>query len=178
MKNKAVFLDRDGTLNKVMLRDGKSFPPRDSKDFEILAGVKDAIDLFESQGYIPIVVTNQPDFARGTSTLEQIDSLNNMVREKLNIKHIYTCLHDDQDDCLCRKPKPGLLVQAAHELNIELTASIMIGDRWRDIQAGQLVGCSCYYIDCNYMEPQPQQPFERVLSLFDAAKKIGSIHDI
>lgn len=171
-------MDRDGTLNKVIIRDGRPFPPEELKEFELLEGVKDALDIFKSQGFIPIVVTNQPDFARGKSTLEQIESLNNMVRKNLNIEHIYTCLHDDQDDCLCRKPKPGLLVQAAYELNIELTASIMIGDRWRDIQAGQAAGCSCYYIDYNYIELQPKQPFERVQSLFDAAKKIWSIHDI
>lgn len=178
MKNRAVFLDRDGTLNKVVIRDGIPFPPAEVSEFELLAGVKDALRIFKSQGYIPIVVTNQPDFARGTASLVQIESLNNMIRRSLNIEHIYTCLHDDQEDCHCRKPKPGLLLQAANELNIELTASIMVGDRWRDVQAGQAAGCSCYYIDCNYSESKPLQPFERVQSLFEAAKLVRGTDDI
>jgi D-glycero-D-manno-heptose 1,7-bisphosphate phosphatase len=177
MSRKAVFLDRDGTLNKVMLLDGRPTPPREIKDFELLEGVDEAVTLLRSLDYLPIIVTNQPDYARGVSTLNQIETINDTIRKELGIEHIYICLHDDNENCFCRKPKPGLLIQAALELNIELSSSIMIGDRWRDIKAGQSAGCTCYFIDYGYDELSPVQPFFQVLSLLDAAKKIEGIYE-
>lgn len=176
MSRKAVFLDRDGTLNKIILRDGRPTPPREIKDFELLAGVDEALTLLRAMDYLPIVVTNQPDYARGVSTLNQIETINDIIHRELGIEHIYTCLHDDNENCSCRKPKPGLLIKAAQELDIELSSSIMIGDRWRDVKAGQSAGCSCYFIDYEYDELPPVQPFFQVLSLLDAAKKIKGIH--
>jgi D-glycero-D-manno-heptose 1,7-bisphosphate phosphatase len=176
MSNKAVFLDRDGTLNIAITKKRRPYPPASPKEFEILPGVKDAIKILKNLNYIPVVITNQPDFARGKTTLSEIEELNKILRHELNIEHIYMCLHDDDDKCPCRKPKEGLLLIAAADLDIDIEGSIMVGDRWRDILAGQKAGCTCYFIDNNYDETQPAQPFHAVSSLLEVAYKIRSSH--
>jgi D-glycero-D-manno-heptose 1,7-bisphosphate phosphatase len=176
MANKAIFLDRDGTLNKAILQNGRPLPPGSPTDFELLAGVKEAIGIFRAFSYIPVVITNQPDFARGKTSLNEIQEFNRIIRNELNIDFIYMCLHDDEDNCSCRKPKEGLLLTAAFDLDLDLKHSIMIGDRWRDIEAGQKAGCRCFFIDNNYDETQPYQPFDRVSSILEVANRIGSSH--
>jgi D-glycero-D-manno-heptose 1,7-bisphosphate phosphatase len=178
MKNRAIFLDRDGTLNKAVIRNGLPFPPASPEEFEFLPGVKEAITLFKECNYIPVVVTNQPDFARRNKSLEEINTLNEIVRLGLDIQNVYMCLHDDADDCSCRKPKDGLLLEAASELELDLKVSVMVGDRWRDIQAGQNAGCECFFIDNNYAEKSPLPPFHRVTSLLEVAQILGSKHGI
>jgi D-glycero-D-manno-heptose 1,7-bisphosphate phosphatase len=177
MTNKAVFLDRDGTLNQALIRNGKPFPPISPRELVILPGVKEALVIFVSLDFIPVVITNQPDFARGITSRKQIDSLNEIIRTELKIEHIYTCFHDDSDDCFCRKPKPGLLLTASKELNLDLKESILVGDRWKDVHSGQTVGCECYFIDNKYEETQPNQPFIPVASLLDSAYKVRSRSD-
>ncbi len=177
MRNRAVFLDRDGTLNKATIRDGRPFPPETLKDFEFLPGVKEAIKLFRNLNYVPVVVTNQPDFARGKKSIDEINALNNLVRNELGIQDIYMCLHDDAEQCYCRKPREGLLLKAALELQLDLEVSVMVGDRWRDIQAGQRAGCKSFFIDNDYDEKRPQEPFHRVTSLLEVANFLGSVDD-
>jgi D-glycero-D-manno-heptose 1,7-bisphosphate phosphatase len=178
MIRRAVFLDRDGTLNRAIIRGSKPFPPQSGDEFEILPDVPEAIHLLQQYGYVPVVVTNQPDFARGKLDLVKIEEINNLIRVKLNIEYIYTCFHDDLDECSCRKPKSGLLEMAASELNLDISESILVGDRWRDISAGQNAGCECFFIDYKYEEKQPEQPFTRVSSLLEVAKLVGSTRDI
>ena len=177
MLNKAVFLDRDGTINNSIVRFGRPFPPMNKDEFEILPRVAEAITLFKEMDYIPVVVTNQPDFVRGGTTLSQIALFNDIIKNELQIDHIYMCLHDDVDNCSCRKPQPGLLLKAAFDLKIDTTISLMVGDRWRDIAAGQSAGCKCFFIDNGYDEAQPFQPFYRVSSLFDVITIIRSNDD-
>ena len=168
-KRKAFFLDRDGVLNKVYVHGGLPFPPKVKSELEILPGVSKAIELLKENNFEIVVVTNQPDVARGTTSREIVEEFQKYLMKSLKIDYFYTCFHDDKDNCACRKPKPGLILAAARELNICLNRSFMVGDRWKDISAGQEVGCSCYFIDYNYQESRPNPPFYTVTSLYEAA---------
>ena len=168
----AVFLDRDGVINEPRIEKGLPFAPVHLSEVKIIEAAAKSIDLLRKRGFEIIVVTNQPDVARGKTSLTEVDRINNYLGEKTGIDHFYTCYHDDLDYCECRKPKIGLLRQAAIDLNIDLNSSFMIGDRWRDIEAGQAVGCVCYFIDYSYQEKQPQIPYFSVNSLYEAAQHI------
>jgi len=168
----AVFLDRDGVLNLPNVISGQPFPPFLLSEVQILPGVVNGVNLLKDNGFEIVVVTNQPDVSRGRSNKEQVESINHYLGEEIGITHFYTCFHDDVDYCMCRKPKIGLFQKAAMDLNLELSSSFMVGDRWRDIEAGQSAGCICYFIDYSYEEPQPPLPFFRVASLFEAAQHI------
>lgn len=168
-KNKAVFLDRDGVINAVILRNGKPYPPANVAELVILDGVKIALENLKQAGFLLIVVTNQPDIARGTASQETIDKIHQFLLKQLPLNEIRVCIHDDMDECSCRKPKPGLLLQAAKDYNIDLKQSYMIGDRWRDINAGQSAGCLSIFLDYGYLEKQPEVPDYVVQSLQQAA---------
>lgn len=146
----AVFLDRDGVINKVIIKDGHPFSPRRIDDFELLPGVIDAVKLLKSIGLFIIVVTNQPDIARGKMDMETLQTMHRRMFELLMIDDIYVCPHDDEEGCNCRKPKPGLLMQAAKKWNIDLRTSYLVGDSWKDIEAGRRVDCTTFLIDRPY----------------------------
>lgn len=152
---RAVFLDRDGVINRAVVRAGRPYPPGSVSEVEILGGVDDALRRFRAAGLLNIVVTNQPDVARGTTTREAVEAIHRYLRENLAIDAFYTCWHDDIDRCDCRKPLPGLLLRAAMELNLNLSSSVLVGDRWRDIEAGQRAGCRTVRLDLGYAEPEP-----------------------
>jgi D-glycero-D-manno-heptose 1,7-bisphosphate phosphatase len=168
----AVFVDRDGVLNKTIYLKGVPTPPRSIKEVEILSGVKEAILLFKSYGLEVIVVTNQPDVARGRTSRADVEQINAFLSMELEIQHFYVCYHDDDDSCHCRKPNPGLLEAAAQELDIDLARSFLVGDRWKDIDAGNAVSCKSYLVDYGFEEQQPRGNFTRVKSLLDAATQI------
>lgn len=166
---KAVFLDRDGVLNRAIVRDGKPYPPTSVEEMEILDGVVEALRKLKSGGYLLIVVTNQPDVARGTAKKETVEAINASLGAVLPIDEFRTCFHDTSDGCDCRKPLPGSLLAAAALHDIDLNSSFMVGDRWRDIEAGQAAGCRTVFIDYGYNEKQPQSVDYRVSSLGEAA---------
>lgn len=153
---RAVFLDRDGVLNRAVVRNGKPFPPQSVAEFEILDGVPDALREIRRRGYLAIVVTNQPDVARGTQSRETVEAMNRLLQGAGPIDDVLVCYHTDADDCCCRKPRPGMLLAAARTWNIDLGNSVMVGDRWRDIEAGQAAGCRTIFIDYQYDEPHGQ----------------------
>jgi D-glycero-D-manno-heptose 1,7-bisphosphate phosphatase len=162
-----VFLDRDGVLNRVLMRDGRFASPASPADIEILPGVPDALDRLKAAGYALIVVTNQPDVARGLTTSVVVDEIHDYLSRHLPLDDIRVCVHDDRDDCTCRKPKPGLLRAAPF---YDPALSVMVGDRWRDIEAGRSFGCrATILVDYDYGEPFPHEPDVRVSSLADAA---------
>jgi D-glycero-D-manno-heptose 1,7-bisphosphate phosphatase len=169
---RAVFLDRDGVLNKVSLRNGKPHPPDSLKDLIIMEGVKEAVDLLRQLEFELVVVTNQPDVARGFLATDDVDLIHGYLGNILQLKYFYTCFHDDSDFCNCRKPLPGLIFEAAASIGIDLAKSFMVGDRWRDIAAGLSAGCSCYFIDYSYTERRPEGAFTSVGSLLEAARHI------
>jgi D-glycero-D-manno-heptose 1,7-bisphosphate phosphatase len=165
----AVFLDRDGTINQSDVRNGKPYAPTRLEDFQYLPGAPKAISRFLNEGYLVIVITNQPDLATGNNSLAVLDAMHARLRDELGVDDVLICPHTDADGCECRKPKPGLLIQAAQKWNIDLDRSIMVGDRWRDIVAGQAAGCLTVFIDHGYTDdPPPESPDSIVSSLASA----------
>lgn len=150
-KQKAVFLDRDGTINKYV-----GFLRRE-EEFELLPGVAEAVKEINKHGYLAVVITNQPVIARGEVTFEELETIHNKMetllgKEGAYLDAIYFCPHHPHKgyegevpelkiDCDCRKPKPGMLLQAAEDLNIDLPESYMVGDSANDINAGKAAGC-------------------------------------
>ncbi len=148
----AVFLDRDGIINRAIVRDGRPYPPSRLDDLEILPGSVISLSRLAEFGYVLIGVTNQPDVARGSQSREIIESFNTLIQSKLPVREIFVCYHDNADNCNCRKPKPGLILQAAAKYGLDLSGSWMIGDRWKDIAAGQAVGLKTIFVDYHYAE--------------------------
>lgn len=166
----AVFLDRDGTINWNEVRDGKPYSPTRLEDFRYLPGVPEAIARFRARGYLVIVVTNQPDLTTGKTSAETIDAMHTRLRDELGVDDITVCPHTDEAGCDCRKPKPGLLLRAAATWGIDLARSVMVGDRWRDVEAGRAAGCATVHIDHGYTgEPAPEGASLTVKSLLEAA---------
>jgi D-glycero-D-manno-heptose 1,7-bisphosphate phosphatase len=168
---RAVFLDRDGVINRAIVRDGKPHPPDSVDELEVLDGVPDALSKLREAGFRLIVVTNQPDVARGAQTQETVEAMHAKLIAELPIDEVLACYHDG-DTCECRKPKPGALLDAARRYDLDLEHSFMVGDRWRDIEAGQRAGCQCLFVDNGYLEQQPVEPFIRIQSLAAAAEWI------
>ena len=169
---RAVFLDRDGVLNRAVLKDGLPTPPRSVQDLEVLPGVPEALAALKSAGFRLVVVTNQPDVARGTQRREEVEAINGALLRDLPLDVVKVCYHDDADRCACRKPAPGMILEAAAELGVDLSRSYMVGDRWKDIEAGQRAGTTTILIENEYPERRPGQPGARVRSLRDAAEWI------
>lgn len=169
---KAVFLDRDGVINRAIVRNGKPYSPVTLNDFVFLPGVELAIRELRTAGYLVIVVTNQPDIATGVQTLKVLDLMHAKLFENKLCDDIKVCYHLDGDNCNCRKPKPGMLLDAAREWNINLKESFMVGDRWRDIAAGKAAGCFTYFIDYQYEEQTIYKPDAVALSLIEVSKYI------
>ena len=165
----AVFLDRDGVINRPVIRNGRPYPPPDVSALEILPGVEDALARLRAAGFHLVVVTNQPDVARGIQSRDVIDRKHARLSAALPLDDIRVCPHDDADRCACRKPEPGLLQDAAREAELSLAESFMVGDRWRDIEAGQRAGCTTVFIDWGYDERRPEIPDAVVGSLAEAA---------
>ena len=162
----AAFLDRDGVINRSIVRNGTPHPPASIDELEILPGVPDAIGRLKAAGYAVIVVTNQPDIARGTTPSATVEAIHDRLRALLPVDEIRMCPHDDADGCLCRKPKPGLLQQAPV---YDLRASVLVGDRWRDVEAGRSAGCGAtVLVDYGLDDPMPHEPDARVASLAEA----------
>jgi D-glycero-D-manno-heptose 1,7-bisphosphate phosphatase len=154
-KKKAIFLDRDGILNESIVVNGKPLSPRKISEVLIPNGIDKKLLEFKKKDYLLVCVTNQPDVARGTIDMNDVDKLNNFLKIRLSIDYFYVCPHDDNDYCGCRKPKSGNLIQAAKDHNIDLTKSFIVGDRWKDIAAGKAVNCKTAFVDYNYNEKKP-----------------------
>lgn len=168
-RRQAVFLDRDGTINWNEVRDGRPYAPTRLEDFRYLPGVAETILRFRRAGYLVIVVTNQPDLTTGKNSPDVIEAMHARLREELGVDDIMVCPHTDAAACNCRKPKPGLILEAAKKWNIDPARSVMVGDRWRDIDAGRGAGCVTVHIDCGYAgEPAPEGADLTVASLSEA----------
>ncbi len=152
---RAAFLDRDGVLNRALVRDGRPHSPAGLHEVEIPPGVPEACERLRHDGFLLVVVTNQPEVARGRLTRQSVEEINDFLRSRLRLDDVRVCYHDDPDDCDCRKPKPGMLLAAARDLNISLNRSFVVGDRWSDIEAGRRAGCRTVLIDYGYAEPHP-----------------------
>jgi D-glycero-D-manno-heptose 1,7-bisphosphate phosphatase len=167
---RAVFLDRDGVLNRAIVRNGRPYPPATPAELEIVPGAAEALAALRSAGFLLIGATNQPDVVRGTQRREAVEAINAALMAALPLDDLLVCYHDDGDGCRCRKPAPGLLLEAAGRYSIDLAGSFMVGDRWRDVEAGRQAGCATVFIDCGYSERAPEVgPDLTVRSLAEAA---------
>ena len=167
-----MFLDRDGVLNRTTVRGGTPYPPNTVAEVEILPGVPEALDKLRRRGLPLIVVTNQPDVARGTQTQAVVEEINQLIRRRLGVSAVYVCYHDNADQCDCRKPKPGMLMRAAREHGLDLPRSFMVGDRWGDVAAGSAAGCETLLVNMPYSECHRCCPDHTVADLAGAADVI------
>ncbi len=156
-KRRAVFLDRDGVINRAVVRDGKPYPPASLAEVEVLPGVAEALARLRAAGFLLLVATNQPDVARGTQRREVVEAINARLLAELPLDEVFVC-YEDGPDCPRKKPNPGLLLEAAAKYDIDLAGSFMVGDRWRDIEAGHRAGCRTIFIDYGYREQRPPHP--------------------
>ena len=170
----AVFLDRDGVLNEVDVRDGTPHPPSGVEQLRLLPGVVEACYRLRELGFALVVVTNQPDIARGKQTRDEVDRMHDALRARLPLEEIVVCAHDDVDDCPCRKPRPGMILDAATRLDLDLADSVCIGDRWRDVEAGKRAGVMTIFVDRGYGERRPADADAIVGSLPAAVEIIES----
>jgi len=146
MKKRAVFLDRDGVLNEAVVKQGKLHPPPSVNEVVICDGVPSACRELRSAGFLLIVVTNQPDVARGAQTKPGVEAINQYIARNVELDDFRVCYHDDADNCPCRKPQPGLLIDSARDWDIDLHNSFMVGDRTKDIAAGANAGCRTIFV--------------------------------
>lgn len=155
---RAVFLDRDGVLNRAIVRDGKPFAPARLSELEILPEASHCLAELRRGGFLLLVVTNQPEVSRGTQSLAEIEEMHRILKSQLPIDDFFVCCHDDADHCTCRKPLPGLLLRAAEQYGVSLPDSYLVGDRWKDVEAGHAAGCRTVWIDYGYQERGPASP--------------------
>lgn len=176
VKNRAVFLDRDGVLNRPMVRDGRPFPPARIEDFELYPDVPAACAQLKAAGFLLIVVTNQPDVGRGMQSREAIEAMHAKLGAALpGLDGIETCFHGGSaygQPCDCRKPQPGMLLRAALAHEIELNQSFLVGDRWRDVDCAHAAGCRAVFIDHGYIETLRCQPDYTVKTFSHAVEAI------
>lgn len=176
---RAVFLDRDGVLNEVFLEDGVPHPPSSMAELHIFAEAHTATKRLSEAGFVLVMVTNQPDVARGTADRADVEALNEHVRAALGIDHVYCCWHDGRE-CACRKPRPGMLLDSAADFDLDLVASWVVGDRWVDIGAGVAAGTRTMLLERSYSwdpsggitPPTHLEPTARVATLADAVSLI------
>ena len=169
---RAVFVDRDGVLNRSFVRNGVPYPPASLVDFEILPGVTEALLRLKGAGFMLIVATNQPDVERGTQRRDVVEAMHARLLKELPIDDIKVCWELDSPQCTCYKPKPGMLLAAAEEQKIDLASSYMVGDRWRDVGAGKAAGCFTIFIDHSYAESLRDTPDATCSDLLEAASII------
>lgn len=176
IRKRAVFLDRDGVLNRPVVRDGRPLPPAQIDEFELYPDAVSACAQLKAAGFLLVVVTNQPDVGRGTQSREAVEAMHAKLRAAIpSLDAIEVCFHAGAaqgEPCDCRKPKPGMLQRAAAALQIELLESFLIGDRWRDVDCAHAAGCRAVFIDHGYREELKEKPEFTVSTLSAAVSAI------
>lgn len=154
----AVFLDRDGVINHSIVRDGRPFAPTAQEEFAIIDGVPDALKTLHEAGFLLIIVTNQPDVARGLIQKEVVENFHQDLLKAFPLDDIKVCYETEESGSRYYKPRPGMLLEAGEEYDIDLSKSFMVGDRWRDIACGRAAGCFTIFIDYGYVEKLTEIP--------------------
>ncbi len=168
-ENKAIFFDRDGVLNRPIKRKNKPYSPLSLKKFIFLPNVKKTIDIL-SRKYLIIVITNQPEVFRSKLSLKTLDKINIKIKKTLKVDDIFMCTHDDSEKCKCRKPKIGMLIKAKKKWNINLEKSYVVGDRWKDIEAGNKARCKTVFLDRDYDEQKPINYDYKIKTIYSLIK--------
>ncbi len=169
---RAIFLDRDGVLNRAVVREGRPYPPQSLAELELMPGARLVCEAWKRAGFVLIIVTNQPDVARGAQSIEVVNDMNLWLKSELGLDDCRVCPHDDSACCPCRKPEPGLITSAAQQWQINLQESFMLGDRWRDVEAGRRAGCRTVFLDYGYHEKRPADADYITANLSEAAEWI------
>jgi len=175
-KRPAVFVDRDGTLNVAVIREGKPYAPASVAEFQLFPGVPEACRALHAAGYTLVVATNQPDVGRGTQPQAIVEAMHARLRQLIPeiaaVEVCYAAGRDGEPEDPRRKPAPGMLLDAARDLGLDLARSWMIGDRWRDIDCGHNAGVRTVFIDLGYEESLRVAPDYTVRSFPEAARII------
>lgn len=176
-KRPAVFLDRDGTLNRQVIRDGRPYPPAKLEEFVLFPDVVEACARLAGAGYALVVATNQPDVGRGTQEQSVVEAMHARLRAWVpQIERVEVCYAPGLDRLAPpdrrRKPEPGMLLDAAAALGLDLANSWMVGDRWRDIDCGLRAGVRTVFIDFGYAEELRAAPDFSVKTFAEAAAVI------
>jgi D-glycero-D-manno-heptose 1,7-bisphosphate phosphatase len=172
MARRAVFLDRDGVLNRSLVRNGKPIAPRRLAEFRLLPGASAAVARVKAAGFLAIVVTNQPDVGHGLIPAQELADMHARLSEKVPVDAILVCPHRQDAGCSCRKPKPGLIRRAMRRWRADPARSYMVGDRWSDIVAGRAAGLYTVFVDRGYSEVLTERPDVTVRSLREAVSHI------
>lgn len=170
MPSPVVFLDRDGTLNAPVIRENKPYPPQTPEEFVLLDGVLEGCRKLKAAGFKLVVATNQPDVGRGTQSREAVEAMHQHLCRLAPIDAVYVSYasgHEVPPDEE-RKPRPGMLLRAVRELDLDLKRAWMVGDRWRDVDSGFNAGVRTIFIDWNYDEKLRAQPNFTVRSFAEA----------
>jgi D-glycero-D-manno-heptose 1,7-bisphosphate phosphatase len=168
----AVFLDRDGVIVIPEFRDRRSFAPRRLEDFKLYPEAAASLHRLKGAGFLLAVITNQPDVGNGLISQSEVDAMHETMARELPVDAVKACFHRQDEHCDCRKPKPGMILEAARELGINLGKSFMVGDRGSDVEAGRAAECTTVFIDLGYAEPAPDAPDYVVHSIQEAADVI------
>lgn len=171
MLKKAIFFDRDGVINKVVLKDNKPHPPHTLKELELTKGIKELLNFSKKLNFLNIIVTNQPDPNRGRANIESIKEINNYISDELAIDKIYVCWDEKDGLSNFRKPKPGMILTAIRDFNIDIKKSYMVGDRWKDINSGYAAGCKTIFLDYKYDESLDVKP-DFIINFIEEIKSI------
>ena len=169
--NKAIFFDRDGVLIEAPTRNRKPKSIDKHSDIKFIADVELILRL-KQLGYYLIVVTNQPDISRKLISYDFVENVNSQIKKKYFLDRFYVCPHSELDNCQCRKPKNGLILEAKKDYNLDLSNCFMIGDRWKDIDAAEISGCKSIFIDRKYKEEKPSRQITQVNSFKKAVDVI------
>jgi D-glycero-D-manno-heptose 1,7-bisphosphate phosphatase len=166
-KLSAVFFDRDGVLIQTPIIDGSPVASNTLNEIEFVPGAIEICKWLFDRGVPCFLVTNQPDVSRGKVELSAVTTINQLVAESCFLTGVAMCVHDNEDSCECRKPKPGMLIELAQQHSLDLHGSIMVGDRWRDVNAGAAAGCRTIFIDYRYGERLKAEPTYKADSMAD-----------
>jgi D-glycero-D-manno-heptose 1,7-bisphosphate phosphatase len=175
---RAVFLDRDGVINRVTVRNGMPYPPSHAAQFELYEDVPDGCARLKAANFLLVVITNQPDVGRGTQSREAVEAMNLKMQSAVpSIDRVEVCYHAGENygqPCDCRKPRPGMILSAVAELNIDSARSYVIGDRWRDVDCARAAGCRAILIQRGYTEKLREPPDFTVANFNDAVSAVLS----
>ena len=169
---KAIFLDRDGVLSKTSLVNGKSFAPRNLRDFKLYSDSTQSVKKLKSIGFMVFVVTNQPDVGKKLISRSTLEQMHNKLKKKTHVDGIYVCVHRQDENCYCRKPNPGMILDAAKKHHIDWKKSFVVGDRASDIEAGQKANCRTIFLKKKYYENAPTKQEATFLNLREATNYI------
>jgi len=173
---RAVFLDRDGVINRVVVRNGMPYPPSDVEEFELYEDVRDGCARLKAANFLLVVITNQPDVGRGIQSREAVEAMNLKMQSAVPLlDRIEICYHAGErygQPCDCRKPRPGLILHATAELSIDPKTSYVIGDRWRDVDCAHAAGCRAILIQRGYKENLREAPDFTVANFNEAVSAV------